>query len=135
MGSGGSHYTCFAKTTSAPVTLDPTSSPNTPQYQYSQLGSNSCPSGCSAINDLQTCKNILSAAQSMNPAASQLGGNTAGSGSRRNSWRRLQDLLVLEQGQCRVSVISGPRPDLVTATRALSSAVVKRCEEVLKYQN
>jgi hypothetical protein len=79
--SGGSHYTCFAKTTSAPVTLDPTSSPNTPQYQYSQLGSNSCPSGCSAINDLQTCKNILSAAQSMNPAASQLGGNTAGSGS------------------------------------------------------
>jgi hypothetical protein len=58
----------------------PTPAPSA-QYQYSDLGSNSCPSGCSAINDLQTCKNTLSDAQSMNPAASQLGGNTAGTGS------------------------------------------------------
>merc|ERR1711998_79796 len=141
-----SHTTCWSVNTdclsnnncnAVPDTPAPTTSPtNAPQYQYSDLGSNSCPSGCSAINDLQTCKDTLSAAQSMNPAASQLGGNTAGTGSggnygsgrpggcflhnpnkhihfntdygRRNSWRRLQDLLVLEQGQCRVSVISGP---------------------------
>merc|ERR1711966_463465 len=40
--SGGSHYTCFAKTTSAPVTLDPTSpSPIAP--------SPSSPASCSAF--------------------------------------------------------------------------------------
>ena len=50
-------------------------------YQYSDLGSNSCPSGCSPINDLQSCKDTLSSARSMNPAASQLGANTAGSGT------------------------------------------------------
>jgi len=74
-GNGNSQYTCFTKN-SAYSTPAPA-----PQYQYSDLGSNSCPSGCSAINDLQTCKNLLSDAQSMNPAASQLGGNTAGTGS------------------------------------------------------
>jgi len=85
-GGGDNQYKCFTMGTYAPVTAAPQAVPSvapqgSAQYQYSDLGSNSCPSGCSAINDLQTCKNTLSDAQSMNPAASQLGGNTAGTGS------------------------------------------------------
>merc|ERR1711998_193735 len=53
----------------------------TSNYQYSAYASNTCPSGCSAINDLQACKDAFPSTQTMYPAASAIGNSGTASGN------------------------------------------------------